>query len=145
MKILILAVGKLKDVHVAALSDAYLSRMGGAVAVERVPDARVAARDGPEILRRLRPRDRLILLSEDGAEYDSRAFASFLSREVASAEGRVVFAVGGPWGVSESVRQRADSLLSLSRMTFPHDLCFLFLTEQIYRALTILDGGGYSH
>lgn len=102
-------------------------------------------REGQELLKRLRPRDRLILLREDGEEHDSPQFASLLSREMETAEGRVVFTVGGPWGVSDAVKRRAEKGLALSRMTFTHEMCFLFLTEQLYRAFSILGGSGYHH
>ena len=130
----------------------YLSRIRpGLVSVENVPDGRGCApaesveREGQEILQKLRPRDRLILLSEDGEIYDSSSFAAVLSREMETAPGRVVMAIGGPWGVSGAVRARADLLLSLSRLTFPHELCFLFLAEQLYRAFSILQGAKYHH
>jgi 23S rRNA (pseudouridine1915-N3)-methyltransferase len=156
MKVVVLAVGKLKDKRIESLSAEYLERIRptGAVSVERVPDVAGPSspeermeREGQELLRRLRPRDRPILLREDGEEYDSPRFASFLSREMEAAEGRVVFAIGGPWGVSEAVKRRAGAIkgLSLSRMTFTHEMCFLFLTEQLYRAFSILAGSGYHH
>jgi 23S rRNA (pseudouridine1915-N3)-methyltransferase len=154
VKVLVLAVGKLKDRRIEALSTEYLERIrpAGAVSVDRVPDVSGSSspeermeREGRELLKRLRPRDRLILLREDGEEYDSLRFASFLSREMEAAEGRVIFAVGGPWGVSGAVKRRAGAGLALSRMTFTHEMCFLFLMEQLYRAFSILEGSGYHH
>ena len=157
MKILILAVGKIKDKRIASLSGEYLTRVRpvGIVAAEHIPDQVNASpdgqmeREGQEILKRLRPRDRLILLREDGKEYDSPGFANFLSLEMNRAAGRVVLAIGGPWGFCESVKRRAaeegDLGIALSRMTFPHEMCFLFLTEQIYRAFSILQGSNYHH
>lgn len=102
-------------------------------------------REGQELLRRIRPRDRVVLLREDGVERTSPDFASFLSREMEATAGRVVLVIGGPWGTSRAVGERADALLSLSRMTFPHEMCFLFLAEQLYRAFSILGGTGYHH
>ncbi|MDR1648884.1 MAG: 23S rRNA (pseudouridine(1915)-N(3))-methyltransferase RlmH [Synergistaceae bacterium] len=155
MKVVVLAVGKLKDRRIESLSAEYLARIpAGVVSVERVPDVSGPSspeermeREGQELLKRLRPRDRLILLREDGEEYDSPRFASFLSREMEAADGRVIFAVGGPWGVSDAVKRRAGARkgLALSRMTFPHEMCFLFLMEQLYRAFSILGGSGYHH
>ena len=151
MKILILTVGRLKDKRVSSLAGEYLARIRpGLVSAESVPDrggapGERAEREGREILQKLRPKDRLILLSEDGESYGSEAFAAFLSREVDAAPGRVVMAIGGPWGVSGAVRERADLLLSLSPMTFPHELCFLFLAEQLYRAFSILRNTNYHH
>ena len=151
MKILILTVGKVKDKRTSSLAGEYLSRIRpGLVSAESVPDCGSAPeerveREGQEILQKLRPRDRLILLSEDGDAYDSEAFAALLSRELEAAAGRIVMTIGGPWGVSGAVKARADLLLSLSRLTFPHELCFLFLAEQLYRAFAILNGTKYHH
>jgi len=154
MKILILTVGKPKDKRISSLAGEYLARIRpGLVAADSIADRAGAQgaqkerveREGQDILQKLRPRDRLILLSEEGNEYDSRAFAALLSQEMADAPGRIVLLTGGPWGVSGAVKERADLLLSLSRLTFPHELCFLFLTEQLYRAFSILQGANYHH
>lgn len=153
MKIVILAVGKSKDKRVASLAQEYLTRIRptGIVGVERVPDAAASRpeeaieREGQELLRRVRPRDRVVLLREDGVERTSTELASFLSREMGRTAGRVLLIVGGPWGTSCGVAARADESLSLSRMTFPHEMCFLFLAEQLYRAFSILGGAGYHH
>ncbi|MDR1377771.1 MAG: 23S rRNA (pseudouridine(1915)-N(3))-methyltransferase RlmH [Synergistaceae bacterium] len=152
MKILVLAVGKLKDKRIASLSGEYLSRIhpDGAVTTEHIPDptgppADRVEREGQEVLRRIRPRDRLVLLREDGKEQGSMEFAQWLSREMAATEGRLVLVIGGPWGASKTLLRRADADLSLSRMTFTHEMCFLFLAEQLYRAFSILQGSGYHH
>jgi 23S rRNA (pseudouridine1915-N3)-methyltransferase len=153
MKILVLAVGKLKDKRIASLSEEYLSRIRpeGIVAAEHIPDPAGPAgadrveREGQEMLRRVRPRDRLVLLREDGQERDSVEFAQWLSREMEATEGRLILSIGGPWGASETLRRRADADLALSRMTFTHEMCFLFLAEQLYRAFSILRGSGYHH
>jgi 23S rRNA (pseudouridine1915-N3)-methyltransferase len=154
MKILILTVGGLKDKRVSSLAGEYLDRLNGIrpglVSAEAVTDGRGAeekraSREGREILQKLRPKDRLILLGEHGDAYDSAGFAALLSRETGAATGRVVMAIGGPYGVSGEVKARADLLLSLSPMTFPHELCFLFLTEQLYRGFSILQGAKYHH
>jgi 23S rRNA (pseudouridine1915-N3)-methyltransferase len=153
MKISVIAVGRLKDKRITALAEEYLARVQpkGIVSVERVPDqsgacaAERVEREGREILKRLHPRDRLLLLREDGVEYGSVEFAHLLAREMEVAAGRVVLVIGGPWGVSEALASRADATLSLSRMTFPHEMCFLFLAEQLYRAFSILQGSGYHH
>jgi 23S rRNA (pseudouridine1915-N3)-methyltransferase len=152
MKIVIFAVGKLKDKRIASLAEEYFARIrpNGIVSVEHIPDQAGSPeerteREGQEMSRRLRPRDRLILLREDGVEHDSAGFARLLSREMETAAGRVIFAIGGPWGTSEALKQRADVSIALSRMTFTHEMCFLFLAEQLYRAFSILQGTGYHH
>ena len=153
MKLVVLTVGKPKDKRIAALAEDYLRRVrpSGTVGTEIVPDVAasrredVLEREGQELLKRFRPRDRVILLREDGREFDSPAFASFLTGEMSSAEGRVMLVIGGPWGVSDAVKRRSDEGVALSRMTLTHELCFLFLAEQIYRAFSILQGTGYHH
>ena len=153
MKLLILAVGKPREKRLAALADDYLARLrpSGLVGVERVPDAAARSpeeameREGLEILKRIQPRDRVLLLREDGAEHTSPSFAALLASEMERAAGRVVFVIGGPWGTSPAVKERADAGLALSRMTFTHEMCFLVLAEQLYRAFSILQGTGYHH
>ncbi len=151
MKILILTVGRPKDKRLLSLAEEYLTRIrpSGLVAWESVPDvagtnsADCIEREGQELLRRFRDRDRIILLREDGREYDSVAFSSFLSHEIANAPGRVLMVIGGPWGTGDSIKKRADAGLSLSKMTFTHEMCFLFLAEQLYRAFSIAQGSNY--
>ena len=107
--------------------------------------AEAVEREGQELLKRIRPRDCVVLLREDGTERSSRELASFLSERMEATAGRVVMVVGGPWGTSRGLGDRADALLSLSRMTFTHEMCFLFLAEQLYRAFSILAGTEYHH
>lgn len=151
MKILILTVGRPRDKAVAAMADDYIGRIkpSGLVSVQSVNDSRsksdAVEREGQEMLKQLRPRDRVVLLRDDGREFTSPEFASFVSKEMESSAGRLVFIIGGPWGTSDALKQRADVGLSLSRMTFTHEMCFLFLTEQLYRAFSILQGTGYHH
>lgn len=153
MKVLILAVGKPREKRLASLADDYLARIrpAGIVGVERAPDMPASRpeeaieREGQELLKRIRPRDRVILLCEDGRERTSSDFAAFLSGEMGRSAGRVLLVVGGPWGTSRALRERADASLALSRMTFTHEMCFLFLAEQLYRAFSILAGTGYHH
>ncbi|MCR4817921.1 MAG: 23S rRNA (pseudouridine(1915)-N(3))-methyltransferase RlmH [Fretibacterium sp.] len=153
MKLLILAVGKPREKRLAALADDYLARIrpSGLVGVERVPDVanhspeETMEREGQELLKRIQPRDRVLLLREDGNEFTSPSFSALLSSEMERAAGRVVFVIGGPWGTSPTVKERADTGIALSRMTFTHEMCFLFLAEQIYRAFSILRGTNYHH
>lgn len=91
------------------------------------------------------PGDRLALLDERGVEMTSRQFSEMLERRAQTVGKRLVFAVGGPYGFSEEVYARADEKLSLSKMTFPHELVRLFFVEQLYRAQTISRGEPYHH
>ena len=96
------------------------------------------------ILRTVTPATELILLDEHGKEYRSMEFAQVMQKKM-SAGRDVVFAIGGPYGFSQAVYERANGKISLSQMTFSHQMVRLFLIEQIYRAMTILRGEPYHH
>ena len=89
--------------------------------------------------------DYVILLDERGKEYSSIEFSDFLEKQMIAGRKRVVFVVGGPYGFSGAIYERADGKISLSRMTFNHEMVRLFFTEQVYRAMTILRGEPYHH
>jgi len=149
MKIVILAVGKPKDKNIALLSGMYIERIvpKGLVAVEFVDAAKDGdiEKEGASILKRLRERDTIVLLDEHGKMYDSVEFSSFISEELGITGGRLVFVIGGAFGLSGDVRRRADAIISISKMTIPHELCLLFLSEQLYRAFSIIAGTDYHH
>ena len=100
--------------------------------------------EGELILRTITPATDLILLDEHGKEYRSIEFADYIQKRMSSSRD-VVFVVGGPYGFSEAVYQRANGKISLSKMTFSHQMVRLFFVEQIYRAMTILRGEPYHH
>jgi 23S rRNA (pseudouridine1915-N3)-methyltransferase len=154
MKITLLTVGKPRNSLFRDGTLLYLERIRNFFSVEwiTVPDslqkkdqARIRSSEGELILKRIRERDRLVLLDEKGAQFTSPDFSKWFERTMEETRGRMIFVIGGPYGVSTPVRQRADDTISLSRMTFPHDLCVVFLAEQIYRACTIRAGTGYHH
>ena len=101
--------------------------------------------EGALILSKLSPSDHVVLLDERGRQYSSRKFAERMQTLMASGKKRLVFIIGGPYGFSKSVYDRADEMLSLSEMTFNHEMVRLFFTEQVYRAMTILRGEPYHH
>lgn len=109
-------------------------------------DAHRLERQGKAILDKLQPFGPIFLvgLDPDGKSMDSAKFAELLRRQCYDDARTLAFVVGGPDGLAKGVRDRADLLLGLSRMTFPHDMARLFLTEQIYRAFTIIHGLPYS-
>ncbi|MDE7465249.1 MAG: 23S rRNA (pseudouridine(1915)-N(3))-methyltransferase RlmH [Muribaculaceae bacterium] len=115
-------------------------RRGGSLTEAQQKEA-----EGELILSRLQPSDYVVLLDERGREYSSMEFAGFMEKQMVAGRRRVVFVVGGPYGFSEAVYRRADSKLSLSKMTFNHEMVRLFFTEQLYRAMTILRGEPYHH
>lgn len=141
MKIRILWVGRTKEPYVREAVDRYLRRLRpfADVAVVEIKErkGRGLEEEGERIMRQSAS---YILLDERGRELSSPEFASVL-------EGRpeADFVLGGPYGVSEEVRARAADTIALSRMTLPHEMARLLLVEQLYRAMTILRGGGYHH
>ena len=112
---------------------------------ESVTQQRQKELEGESILRNVTPSDRVVLLDENGREFTSREFAAFVDKQMVSGVKRLVFVVGGPYGFSDAVYARADSKLSLSRMTFNHEMVRLFFIEQLYRAMTIRRGEPYHH
>lgn len=156
MRLLLMAVGKTTQPIIRQGTDQYLERLRHYLPVETeiIADIKKTASltfdkqkelEGDAILKRIEPGDRLILLDENGREMTSREFASFMEKQMASGVKRLVFAVGGPYGFSPAVYSRADSKLSLSRMTFNHEMVRLFFAEQLYRAQTILRNEPYHH
>lgn len=156
MKIALLAVGKTTGGYIADGVADYLSRAAHYVTLERafVPDikgakgaepARRKILEGEALMAMIQPGDRVVLLDERGKMMGSREFAGMLQRGMVSGVKRMVFIVGGAFGFSDAVYSRADARLSLSPMTFPHDLVRLIFAEQLYRALTIMAGEKYHH
>lgn len=156
MKVLFLAVGKTTDKRIAALVEEYAARVRHYVPfdIEVVPDLKNAKslssgmqkeREGEALLRRFREGDCVVLLDEGGREHTSGEFAAFLSRKQQTAARRLVFVAGGPYGFSPAVYAATGERLSLSRMTFSHQMVRLFFVEQLYRAMTILRGEPYHH
>ncbi|MCM1028452.1 MAG: 23S rRNA (pseudouridine(1915)-N(3))-methyltransferase RlmH [Pseudoflavonifractor sp.] len=157
MKISLLTVGRTTDSAIARAIEHYALRAKRYIDFEITSVADVKASramteerqkelEGQSLLGALKPGDYVWLLDEHGHEYTSRELAAELQRKMAAGlTKRIVFIVGGPYGFSPEVKQRADAHLSLSRLTFPHELVRLFFTEQIYRAMTILRGEPYHH
>lgn len=101
--------------------------------------------EGEQILQRLSTSDFVVLLDERGKEFTSMEFADYLQKQMSAGKKRTIFVVGGPYGFSREVYERADGKVSLSRMTFNHEMVRAFFTEQVYRAMTILRGEPYHH
>lgn len=155
MKITLLVVGKTTDQRLQTLIDDYQQRLKHYIPFEIVviPDlrnakaltqAQIKEQEGIEILSRITPAMEVILLDEHGREYRSIEYAQWIQKKM-SAGRDVTFIVGGPYGFSTAVYERADGKISLSKMTFSHQMIRLFFTEQIYRAMTILRGEPYHH
>lgn len=155
MKITLLVVGKTTDQRLQTLIDDYQQRLKHYIPFEMVviPDlrnakaltqAQIKEQEGIEILRRITPAMDVILLDEHGREYRSIEYAEWIQKKM-SAGRDITFIVGGPYGFSSAVYERANGKISLSKMTFSHQMARLFFTEQIYRAMTILRGEPYHH
>lgn len=102
-------------------------------------------REGELILEQLQPGDVVVLLDERGQQYSSVEFSTYLSQKMLGGIKRLVFVIGGPYGFSEAVYRRGNEKVSLSRMTFSHQMVRMIFAEQIYRAMTILKGEPYHH
>lgn len=155
MKITLLVVGKTTDSHIEALIQEYQKRLTHYLpfTLQVIPELKNTKAltseqqkqaEGELILRTIAPATDLILLDEHGKEYRSIEFADYIQKRMSSGRD-VVFVVGGPYGFSEAVYQRANGKISLSKMTFSHQMVRLFFVEQIYRAMTILRGEPYHH
>ena len=155
MKITLLVVGKTTDAHIDTLIQDYQKRLThylpfSLVVIPELKNTKSLTMEqqklaeGELILRQLTPSMDMILLDEKGREYRSVEFADFLQKKMSSGRD-VVFVVGGPYGFSQSVYDRANGKISLSQMTFSHQMVRLFFVEQIYRAMTILRGEPYHH
>lgn len=155
MKITFLLVGKTTDSCLNTLINDYQQRLGHYVSfgVQVIPELRNARnlrtdeqkqREGELILAAVDNNTRLILLDERGKEYRSVDFAAQINKWMLSGR-NIVFVVGGPYGFSEEVYRRAEGKISLSQMTFSHQMIRLLFVEQLYRAFTILRGEPYHH
>ncbi len=156
MLIRLVAIGKTDSAALAALISEYSKRLSHYIKFELdvVADIRNAKnlsqaeqkeKEGALLLARVNPGDRLILLDERGKQYSSLEFAALLQKNMNSGIKALVFFIGGPYGFSQAVYDRADGKLSLSAMTFSHQMVRLFFVEQLYRGFTILRGEPYHH
>lgn len=155
MKITLLVVGKTTSVQIESLIQEYQKRLTHYIpfVLQVIPELRNTKALTPEqqklaegelILRAINSSTDLVLLDEHGKEFRSIEFADYVQKRMSSGRD-VVFVVGGPYGFSEAVYQRANGKISLSKMTFSHQMVRLFFVEQLYRAMTILRGEPYHH
>ncbi|MBE6203526.1 MAG: 23S rRNA (pseudouridine(1915)-N(3))-methyltransferase RlmH [Rikenellaceae bacterium] len=156
MNIELIVVGKTDMKEVEALVAMYTKRLSHYVkfAITTIADVRNTKKlseaeqkrlEGEQILRLIAESDSVVLLDEHGAELRSVEFAELLQRRMSAGTKRLIFVIGGPYGFSEAVYQRANSKLSLSKMTFSHQIVRAIFTEQLYRAFTILRNEPYHH
>ncbi len=156
MKICLLVIGKTDAVYVRQGFEEYEKRLKRYISFEMrvLPDVKNVKnrgeslqkeREGELILEQLQPGDVVVLLDERGQQYSSVEFSTYLSQKMLGGIKRLVFVIGGPYGFSEAVYRRGNEKVSLSRMTFSHQMVRMIFAEQIYRAMTILKGEPYHH
>jgi len=156
MKIAFMVVGKTTDTDLQKLQDQYCQRLKHYVNFENIviPELKNTKslsieqqkdKEGELILKAIDPSDDVVLLDDKGKQYSSMGFSEFIQRKMNASTRRLVFVVGGPYGFSSAVYDRANAKLSLSLMTFSHQMIRLLFVEQVYRAFTILKGEPYHH
>lgn len=156
MEIQLLTIGKTTQGFVKEGMEEYSSRLKRYIPFEItcIQDVKTSKSLAPSVQREregeiieefLNSSDHVVVLDEKGKEYTSVEFAKRIQKIMASGKKRCVFVVGGPYGFSDNVYNRADEKISLSKMTFTHEMVRLFFVEQIYRAMTILKGEPYHH
>ncbi len=156
MKITLFAIGKTDNKLLQTLIEEYSKRLGFYISfeMELIPDIKNSKNlsetlqkqmEGDEILKRITASDVLVLLDEKGKNYSSEGFSEFLQKKMNSGLKNLVFVIGGPYGFSEEIYKRANGRISLSAMTFSHQMVRLFFIEQLYRAFTILRNEPYHH
>lgn len=156
MTIKLLTIGKTDDRALQNLIDTYVNRLGhyNKFELEVIPDLKKTKNlsveqqkqaEGKLLLEKWNTSDYIVLLDENGKQFTSEGFSEFIQKRLNSGMKQLIFTIGGPYGFSEEVYARANSKLSLSKMTFSHQMVRLFFTEQLYRAFTILRNEPYHH
>jgi 23S rRNA (pseudouridine1915-N3)-methyltransferase len=156
MKITLLTIGKTEDAYLKEGIEKYLKRLKHYIKFEitELPELKNTkalsqdqqkAKEAELLFKTLSNTDHVVLLDENGVELSSQKFADMLNKKMIASVQNMVFIIGGPYGFDESIYQRANEKLSLSRMTFSHQMVRLFFAEQVYRAFTILKGEPYHH
>ena len=156
MKVTLLVVGKTVNKHFVDLIDDYSSRLKHYIGFELqvIPDlkntkslseSQQKQMEGEMILKALQPGDHLVLLDEHGKEHRSIEFSKWMEQKMQNVSRRLVFVIGGPYGFSDDVYAACKEKISLSKMTFSHQMIRLIFVEQLYRAMTIMRGEPYHH
>lgn len=156
MKIKLLTIGKTDNAALAQLIKTYEVRLKHYIqfSIEIIPDLKNTKnfseeiqkeKEGDLILSKISTTDRMVLLDENGTSFDSIEFSKFLQKQMNSGIKQLVFVIGGPYGFSEKIYKKSQGKISLSKMTFSHQMVRLFTIEQIYRGFTILKNEPYHH
>jgi len=156
MKIVLLVVGKTDASYLQEAVAVYEKRLVHYIPFEteiiadirnskNLTEEQQKEQEGEKIKRVVQPGDYVVLLDEKGKEFTSEAFAGYLEKKTHTVPKRLVFVVGGPYGFSNAAYSLASERISLSKMTFSHQMVRLFFVEQLYRAMTILNNEPYHH
>jgi 23S rRNA (pseudouridine1915-N3)-methyltransferase len=156
MQIKLIAIGKTDDKQLLQLIEQYQKRLKHYIKfdIDIIPDiknvknlseAQQKEKEGELILKKVASTDVLVLLDENGKQFTSVEYANYLQKKMNSGIKQLVFVIGGPYGFSNTVYQKAQGKISLSKMTFSHQMIRLFIVEQIYRGFTILKNEPYHH
>lgn len=156
MKILLIVTGKTDEPWLQQGLDVFVRRIGFYVPFEMkvLPDIKnsknltrneLKAKEAEQLLPVLDGKNEIFLLDERGMEYSSREFSGFIDRKMVSGCRELNFIIGGPYGFSENVNQKSSGKISLSKLTFSHQMVRLLFVEQLYRAFTIIRGEPYHH
>lgn len=156
MKLKLLVVGKTVENFIKTANDEYQKRIKKYIKFDYVElkDIKVSAKmdfktvkrlEGELINQNIKPNDFLILLDEHGKQYTSIEFSNYLDNKISTDSRDIVFVIGGPYGFDDSIHQRCDAKISLSKMTFSHQMVRMIFLEQVYRAFTIMKNEPYHH
>jgi len=156
MKVLLLVIGKTNQASLQHLIQDYTNRiqhyvnfetliLPGLKNIKHIPIAEQKEKEADMILKQIDNQDDIILLDERGKQYSSIEFSAFMDKKMNYSTKRIVFVIGGPFGFSSSVYDRANGMISLSPMTFSHQMIRLIFVEQLYRSMTIIRGESYHH
>ena len=156
MKIKLLAIGKTDDKSLIQLIDNYQKRLKHYIKfefeiindiknVKNLSESQQKEKEGELILTKLQNTDQMVLLDDKGKDFTSIEFSKYLQKKMNSGIKQLVLVIGGPYGFSEAVYKKANGKISLSKMTFSHQMIRLFIVEQLYRGFTILRNEPYHH
>ncbi len=156
MKVTLLTIGKTDAGYFVEAINEYTKRLTHYIPfeIQIIPDIKNTKKlseeqqkeqEGDLILKNLQAGDYIVLLDEKGKEYTSMQFATYMEKKTINVAKRLIFIIGGPYGFSQSVYDKANEKLTLSKMTFTHQMVRLVFVEQLYRAMTIINNEPYHH
>ena len=153
MKIKLLVVGKTSESFLASLISDYHKRINrfvnfeiieiNNINIKKANSLEIQKKEGIKILEKVDKKDQMFILDEKGKSYNSIDFSKFIENRMVNSSKNIIFIIGGAYGFSKKIYSRSNSIISLSKMTFSHQIIRLFMVEQLYRALTIINNHPY--